>query len=190
MNIFDLYDNYRCQRIAEFRSLLEAVAKAVLTLTENFPEGEALERFETDSNREWFDCDENTRHPDYKEGCLFVGFYGASTHQYPYDDTAAKALDRFMEKHYPYIACIRSYSLNLYQRTIGFHFELKVDYENDEEVLHKGFEVRNEITLFNNDVEGILQREFDESDWDELIECERDNKFYEAGSVSIYIVIN
>ena len=190
MNIFDLYGNYRCQHIAEFRSLLEAVAKAVLSLTENFPEGEALEMFETNSDREWFDCSEKTRHPNYKEGFLFVGFNGASTHQYPYDDTAAKALDRFMEKYYPYIVCNRSYSLNLYKRTFEFHFEFNIDYDNEEKVSDKGFDVRNSMTLFNNDVAEVLQHKFDESDWDELIECDRDKSFYESGAVNVCIVIN
>lgn len=188
-----MFASYHCQHIAEFRSLLEAVAKSVLTLTENFPEEEALEKFENDSDRQWFDCGENTRHPDYKEGFLFAGFNGHPTHQYPYDDTAAKALDRFMERYYPYIVCRRYYSLNLYQRTFEFQFEFNIDYDydNDKEVSDKGFAIRNSITLFNNDVAEILQRKFDESDW-ELEECDRDRykSFYESGVVEVSIVIN
>ena len=192
MNILDMFASYRCQHIAEFRSLLEAVAKSVLTLTENFPEEEALEKFENDSDRQWFDCGENPRHHDHKEGFLFAGFNTHATHQYPYDDTAAKALDRFMERYYPHIVCKRDYSVNLYQRTFKFYFEFNIDYDNAEEVSDKGLAIRNSIELFNDDVAELLQHKFDNSDWEELSEYDgnRYTRFYESGYVSISIAIN
>ncbi len=51
--------------------------------------------------------------------------------QYSYDTTAAKELDKIMSKYYPGIVCTRSYTLDLYDRTIEFHFEFDAELEDD-----------------------------------------------------------
>lgn len=185
MNIFDRYGSYRCQHAAEFRKLLEAVAKSVLTMTENFPEEESLDTFKTSSDRMWFNCEEM----DNKDGFLSVGFSRANNHQYPYDDTATKELDRFMETYYPYIVCLHDYSMNLYERTFEFHFEFYIDYDNEESIIDKGLKIANSIELFNNDIAEVLQQKFDYKDWD-LFEYNRDKRFYESGIANICIEIN
>ena len=187
MNIFELYDNYRCQHSTEFRRLLEAVAKSVLALTEEIPEEDALEMFKTSLDREFVDCAECPNHPNYKEGFLFVGFNGATTYHYPYDDTAMKDLDRFMETYYPYIACHRSYNLNLYRRTIDFNFGFEIDYDGDEKASEKGYTIRDSIHLFNNDMAEVLQHELNVDDWDELHKC---SFFYDYGAICVSIEIN
>lgn len=186
MNILELYDRYRKQHATEFRNRLEAVAKSVLKMTENVPEEQAIKIFQTSSDREWFDIFENKSHPEHKEGFLFAGFSDALTYQFPYDDTA-KELDRFMEKYYPYIVCSRYYSLNLYQRTITFSFKFLVDYD-EKNVATKGIKIENSISLFNNDVEEMLQEKFNEDNWDELEKY--DDFFYEYGSVRVSIKLN
>lgn len=179
MNIFDLYDSYRCQHADEFRKLLEAVAKTVLNLTENIPKEEALEVFKTCAKRKWVYLSENTG----EEGFLFVDFNGRMTYQYPYDDTAAKALDRFMETYYPHIVCQRRYNLNLYHGTIEFCFEYKIDCDNEEMVLDDG--CLELTTLFNDDMTVLLKQKVDVSCWQGLI-----NSNYKHGLAFVQMKIN
>lgn len=160
-------------------TFLEAVAKTVLNLTENIPKEEALEVFKTCAKREWVCLSENTG----KEGFLFVELKGRMTYQYPYDDTAAKALDRFMETYYPHIVCQRSYNLNLYHGTIEFYFEFKIDCDNEEMV--SDYDCRELTTLFNNDMTELLQKKFDTSCWFGLIASE-----YKHGIACIEMKIN
>ena len=187
MNILEVYDRYRKQHATEFRNHLEAVAKSVLKMTENVPEEQAVKTFKTSSDREWFDCIEDKSHPEHKEGFLFAGFCDIISFQFPYDDTAAKELDRFMETYYPYIVCRRYYSLNLYQRTITFSFEFEVDYDK-KNVIQKGNKIENSISLFNDDVAEILQQKFNHDNWDDLKKY--DEFFYEYGRVRVSIKLN
>ena len=204
MNIFEMYNTYREQHAAEFKGILEDVAKEVLLMTEQIPEDVIRKNFRTNGERRFLYCEGESMKPGaIKDGCLAVSFsgeFGEFIGQFSYDDTAVKKLDEFMETYYPGINCPKAYVLDLYDRKVVFTFCFNVEYSDDDfewlghsGILKKGkTNMTTSMTLLTDDIAEVLQQEFTEKDWEALEPYEKEEKIsnvYWFGSVFVKISI-
>lgn len=173
MNIFDMYDNYKKQHATEFRNLLKNVADQLLIVAESIPEEYILETFKTKEYRRYLEISEGKTTRLYKKGTIFADFVALikEEHRHPYDDAAACELDKFMEIYYPGIKCDRSYSLDLYRRTVEFNFSFDMQISDEDFDEFGGLrddkkDISTSLELFNADITELLQHEFTEDDWD------------------------
>ena len=189
MSILDLYDDYHRQHVAKFRSLLDDVGTAVLTTASNYPKKEALEIFKTFSDRTLLYCTENGNSKHCKKSTMQVGFDVGVQYQFPYDDSAARELDKFIEEYYPHINLYHGFTLYLNERRISFTFMLDVDYHGLEDVEARDLFIQftNSMYLFNDDISELLQDEIDIRSWDELFTSKEYENFYDHGAISFSI---
>lgn len=179
MNIFECYEVYRKQHAMEFRELLNNVAKQVLCATDSIPTDFLFENFQTYAERRYFNCDICRNTSDLEEDYLHFDFGGeVDIGSFPYDTSAAKELDKFMEKYYPGINCGHAYVLDLHDRTVEFNFRFEVSHDVDDFIVSEYIDfayhrqttrcIEDVIRLFNDDISEIIHHKFSNEDWDDL----------------------
>ncbi len=205
MNIFEMYNTYREQHVAEFKEILQNVGKELLLMTEQLPEDIVLENFRKNEDRRYLVCNGTSRKPgEIQEGCLAVSISAEFMGQFHWNDDAAQKMDKFMEEYYPGIICCRNYVLDLYTMSIGFRFYFQVEYSDSDFALQADsgilkndrLSISTSMELFNYDIGEVLQRDFSSEDWEELFQYTKEDKQrttksngYKWGSIMVKVPI-
>lgn len=182
-NVIQTYRAYREHNAAEFKAILKKVANAVLATTEKIPKDLVLRKYIR--YRDWilggddsFVVDDGYLHIVCNDGAEEIG-------DYPYDDTAVKELNEFLEKQFHCIVCCDAfYDLDVYNGTLGLYFDYEPDIGYDD---FDGRDLKPDrrekdktwaIELFNDYVKAALGMELKYDDW-EINKLER----YSDGTV-------